>query len=243
MSVLFLPQPYATLATIRQTCPCEKAEVWTHHCVKNWPVYHSVVRDFPSDNDALNDPLIVAATSSLIDMEALNQTIAKIALAHTGPKFMGWPDTWIKHATWLCTNGHVSKSYVNSDSRGKLCQRCMDPVRTVPTEWGLTKDLKFGEQVGTVKLANCYTIVKGLPLGITGLIANYAVDVAAKQVIGHDQPAIGHLQLKLAEYRTTKSVDGASAMTSTNLMTIEDMRPYIGEVWDTTKYIWKLIVP
>lgn len=43
--------------------------------------------------------------------------------------FLGIPDRWLDDPTWKCSNGHISKSFLKSESRGDLCLACFQPVR------------------------------------------------------------------------------------------------------------------
>src|SRR4051812_46258206 len=104
MTVLFLPQPYATLATIKQTCICEDQGNnvnFPHDCVKDSPILHCIPREMPASRRDFDDPIIVAATSTLIDIDQLYKLTTLLATVHPGAKFMNWPDAWMDVPTWL----------------------------------------------------------------------------------------------------------------------------------------------
>jgi hypothetical protein len=43
--------------------------------------------------------------------------------------FLGIPERWLDDPTWKCDNGHVSKRFLKSETRGDLCLACLAPVR------------------------------------------------------------------------------------------------------------------
>jgi hypothetical protein len=49
--------------------------------------------------------------------------------AEVGPHFMGIPERWLDSPTWRCSNGHVSKYYLRSESYGDRCLECRAGVR------------------------------------------------------------------------------------------------------------------
>lgn len=42
--------------------------------------------------------------------------------------FLGIPERWLDDPTWKCPNGHISKIFLKSESRGDLCLACFQPV-------------------------------------------------------------------------------------------------------------------
>ncbi len=47
--------------------------------------------------------------------------------------FMGLPDNWYEpNPQWGCENGHLMQSYINSETRGCICPKCMTPIALLP---------------------------------------------------------------------------------------------------------------
>ena len=47
--------------------------------------------------------------------------------------FMGIPDAWFEpHPNYGCPNGHVSRMYIKSETRGNLCPACQEPLAIIP---------------------------------------------------------------------------------------------------------------
>ena len=63
----------------------------------------------------------------------------------TGAKmFMNRPDRWYEKATWGCNNGHVSRCYLKSETKGSdLCLACGERVRLIPPEFQTDEQLQI----------------------------------------------------------------------------------------------------
>lgn len=62
--------------------------------------------------------------------------------------FLGIPDAWYEpHAVYGCNNGHASRRYLKSETRGCLCLECHDPVAIMPHKYDTDEKLSVALEV------------------------------------------------------------------------------------------------
>lgn len=67
----------------------------------------------------------------MITLQELYDWRDKMLRADTGPRFMGWPESWLEDPTYICPNGHASARYLKTDDGG-LCLACHATVIVGP---------------------------------------------------------------------------------------------------------------
>lgn len=56
--------------------------------------------------------------------------------------FLGIPDAWYEpHAVYGCDNGHASRRYLKSETRGCLCLECHQTVAIMPHKYDTDEKL------------------------------------------------------------------------------------------------------
>lgn len=68
------------------------------------------------------------AQVSLRSLVAWRDREAARLIASGSPTFLGKPNEWFEHPSWLCANGHVSKRILTGNGGGDRCLGCMGPV-------------------------------------------------------------------------------------------------------------------
>ena len=63
-----------------------------------------------------------------LTLEELRMKQQAHILLETGPIFLNLPERWLDDPTWRCLKGHISKTFLKSESKGILCLTCGHPV-------------------------------------------------------------------------------------------------------------------
>lgn len=68
----------------------------------------------------------------------------EIAAAHAAGEefFLDIPDAWYEpHPVYGCDNGHASRMYLKSETRGCLCLECHQPIAIMPHKYNTDEKL------------------------------------------------------------------------------------------------------